>query len=75
MADNSPRTDTSTDLEADAKLDDGHHGTTGVSTASDHETTKNGDSKVGLESVSVPHCVTKCSSVHSGKPLKFSVCM
>jgi hypothetical protein len=45
MADNSPRTDTSTDLEADAKLDDGHHGTTGVSTASDHETTKNGDSK------------------------------
>jgi hypothetical protein len=34
MADNSPRTDTSTDLEADAKLDDGHHhgGTTGVLT-------------------------------------------
>ncbi len=129
MADNSPRTDTSTDLEADAKvdnwvikflypfylscvndnewdccpitttpngsvvvnslphfsctglwlsgvqLDDGHHGTTGVSTASDHETTKNGDSKVGLEIFSVPHCVTKCSSVHSGKPLKFAVCM
>jgi transcription factor TGA len=52
MADNSPRTDTSTDLEADAKvdnwLDDGHHhgGATGVSTMSDHEaTTKNGDSK------------------------------
>ncbi|CAM5999924.1 unnamed protein product [Sphagnum balticum] len=49
MADNSPRTDTSTDLEADAKvdnwLDDGHHGATVVSNTSDHEATRNGDSK------------------------------
>ncbi|CAM6033521.1 unnamed protein product [Sphagnum compactum] len=49
MADNSPRTDTSTDLEADAKvdnwLDDGHHGATVVSTTSDQEATRNGDSK------------------------------
>ncbi|KAG0613828.1 hypothetical protein M758_6G132300 [Ceratodon purpureus] len=46
MGDNSPRTDTSTDMEGDAKLDDGHHLTTGGSNTSDHEAgTKNGDSK------------------------------
>lgn len=49
MGDNSPRTDTSTDLEGDAKLDDGHHLNTGGSLTSDHDHeagTKNGDSKV-----------------------------
>lgn len=47
MADNSPRTDTSTDLEADVKLEDVHHGgAQGMSNnSSDHEATKHGDSK------------------------------
>ncbi|BBN02164.1 transcription factor TGA [Marchantia polymorpha subsp. ruderalis] len=45
MADNSPRTDTSTDMEADVKLEDAHHGANAGSNASDHEATKNGDSK------------------------------
>jgi len=48
MGDNSPRTDTSTDMEGDAKLDDGHHLITGGSNTSDHDHeagTKNGDSK------------------------------
>ncbi|XP_024379754.1 transcription factor TGA6 isoform X2 [Physcomitrium patens] len=46
MGDNSPRTDTSTDVEVDAKLDDGHQQVTGGSITSDHEAgTKNGDSK------------------------------
>jgi hypothetical protein len=58
MADNSPRTDTSTDLEADAKvdnwLDDGHHGATVVSNTSDHEATRNGDSKVWQSTFSIP---------------------
>lgn len=46
MADNnSPRTDTSTDMEAEVKLEDGHHGAAAGSNVSDHEATKNGDSK------------------------------
>ncbi|XP_073395668.1 transcription factor TGA2 isoform X2 [Physcomitrium patens] len=46
MGDNSPRTDTSTDIEGDAKFEDGHHTITGGSNTSDHEAgNKNGDSK------------------------------
>ncbi|KAJ7535253.1 hypothetical protein O6H91_12G024800 [Diphasiastrum complanatum] len=46
MADNSPLTETSTDIEGDGKIEVGFlRGSTGVSTNSEHETTKTGDSK------------------------------
>jgi hypothetical protein len=36
------------------QLDDGHHGATVVSTTSDHEATRNGDSKVWQSTFSIP---------------------
>jgi hypothetical protein len=36
------------------QLDDGHHGATVVSNTSDHEATRNGDSKVWQSTFSIP---------------------
>lgn len=47
MRDSSAKTDTSSDMDGDPKLDDGHHLVTGGSNDSSHEAgTKNGDVKV-----------------------------